>query len=358
VTEAEERAAHPVVDEATLTASLGSTARRSCATPTRRRPGSSSRPRRGRPRCCARRRARSTSCRRAPRPRRPSGSSRSSCWWRTPSRRPGVESERIFAEAMADGEAVIARAKDEGRALLEQVQEARRRVLADLASRRRALGIQIEQLRAARDEMAASVHGVRDRVDGILASWTGPTRRRAPPHKVVADQFRLGTAPSWPPRPGRDRTRRGGGAAEQDRLGERGRCPGADARGGRRRTGCRPRSTSSSPASAPARGDSRRPAASGRRLRRPRLRPPEGRDGGRGRVRSGAEPRLTAVDATASGSPSSPEDAVDGCRRVRTPVRRKRVSESPEDEAEVATRSRRLDHRPTRRVAGRRSRRG
>ena len=70
-----------------------------------------------------------------------------------------VESQRILSEAMADGEAIIARAKDEGRALLEQVQEARRRVLADLAARRRALGIQIEQLRAARDEMAASVHG-------------------------------------------------------------------------------------------------------------------------------------------------------------------------------------------------------
>src|ERR1700721_2484791 len=79
-----------------------------------------------------------------------------------------VESERIVAEAIAAGEAIITRAKDEGRALLDQVQEARRRVLSDLAARRRGLGIQIEQLRAARDEMAASVHGVRDRVDGIL----------------------------------------------------------------------------------------------------------------------------------------------------------------------------------------------
>src|SRR3984957_13972542 len=70
-----------------------------------------------------------------------------------------VESERIIAEAIAAGEAIITRAKDEGRALLDQVQEARRRVLADLAARRRTLGIQIEQLRAARDEMAASVHG-------------------------------------------------------------------------------------------------------------------------------------------------------------------------------------------------------
>jgi hypothetical protein len=41
-------------------------------------------------------------------------------------------------------------------------------VLADMSTRRRALSIQIEQLRAARDEMAASIHGVRDSVDGIL----------------------------------------------------------------------------------------------------------------------------------------------------------------------------------------------
>jgi len=105
-----------------------------------------------------------------------------------------VESERITAEALADGEAIITRAKDEGRALLEQVQEARRRVLADLASRRRALGIQIEQLRAARDEMAASVHGVRDRVDGILAHLDRTDEEARAAAQSVADQFRLGTA--------------------------------------------------------------------------------------------------------------------------------------------------------------------
>ncbi len=79
-----------------------------------------------------------------------------------------AEQDRIRSEAHAQSEALVTRSKEEGRALLEQVQEARRRVLADLASRRRALGMQIEQLRAARDEMAASVHGVRDKVDVIL----------------------------------------------------------------------------------------------------------------------------------------------------------------------------------------------
>ncbi len=64
---------------------------------------------------------------------------------------------------------MIARAKEEGRALLEQVQEARKRLMTDLAGRRRALSIQIEQLRAARDEMAASIKGTRASVDEILA---------------------------------------------------------------------------------------------------------------------------------------------------------------------------------------------
>ncbi len=105
-----------------------------------------------------------------------------------------VESERIIAEAVAAGEAIITRAKDEGRALLDQVQEARRRVLADLAARRRGLGIQIEQLRAARDEMAASVHGVRDRVDGILTHLDRTDEEARAAAQGVADQFRLGTA--------------------------------------------------------------------------------------------------------------------------------------------------------------------
>src|ERR1700722_13370178 len=105
-----------------------------------------------------------------------------------------VESERIIAEAIAAGEAIITRAKDEGRALLDQVQEGRRRVLADMAARRRGLGIQIEQLRAARDEMAASVHGVRERVDGILSGLDRTDEQARAAAQGVADQFRLVTA--------------------------------------------------------------------------------------------------------------------------------------------------------------------
>jgi cell division septum initiation protein DivIVA len=109
-----------------------------------------------------------------------------------------VESERILSDAVAEGEAVIEQAKNEGRALLEQVQEARRRVLADLASRRRALGIQIEQLRAARDEMAASVHGVRDRVDTILSHLDRTDEEARAAAVAVAEQYRLHGGPDEP----------------------------------------------------------------------------------------------------------------------------------------------------------------
>jgi hypothetical protein len=71
-------------------------------------------------------------------------------------------------------------------------------VLADLAARRRALGIQIEQLRAARDEMAASVHGVRDRVDGILSHLDRTDEEARAAAVAVAEQFRLQGGPEGP----------------------------------------------------------------------------------------------------------------------------------------------------------------
>ncbi len=77
--------------------------------------------------------------------------------------------EAMLDSARAEGEAVVERAREQGRAVLTKVQDARREVLADLARRRKALHLQIEQFRAARDEIAATVLGVRDSVDAIVA---------------------------------------------------------------------------------------------------------------------------------------------------------------------------------------------
>lgn len=52
--------------------------------------------------------------------------------------------------------------------MLEQAHDARRRVLSDMAQRRRAVMLQIEQFRAARDQVAASVVAVRREFDRIL----------------------------------------------------------------------------------------------------------------------------------------------------------------------------------------------
>jgi len=78
------------------------------------------------------------------------------------------ESASVVEVARAEGDVLIERAREHGRAMLEQAQEARRRVLTDMAQRRRMVTDQIEQFRAARDEIAGSVVGVRRSIDRIV----------------------------------------------------------------------------------------------------------------------------------------------------------------------------------------------
>jgi cell division septum initiation protein DivIVA len=191
VAEAEERAAHPVVDEATLTASLGQhsaqilrhahdeaarivvQAQEGASTLLREAQGQANEIQAHAEGAAAERVAEAeimvSNARQEAR----------------------VEVEQIGVDAAAEADAVIAKAKDEGRVLLEQVQEARKRVMADLAGRRRALSIQIEQLRAARDEMAASVQGVRTSIDEILGQLDRSDDDARAAASVAADQARL-----------------------------------------------------------------------------------------------------------------------------------------------------------------------
>ena len=78
------------------------------------------------------------------------------------------EAAAMMDAARAEGEGLIERARDHGRAMVDQAQDARRRVLADMAHRRRLMTEQIEQFRAARDEIASSIVGVRHSVDRIV----------------------------------------------------------------------------------------------------------------------------------------------------------------------------------------------
>jgi DivIVA domain-containing protein len=74
----------------------------------------------------------------------------------------------IVDAARRDAEALLERARDRGRDMLEQAQETRRRMGTDISQRRRSLLLQIEQLRAARDELARTVLSVRGTVDDIV----------------------------------------------------------------------------------------------------------------------------------------------------------------------------------------------
>jgi DivIVA domain-containing protein len=75
----------------------------------------------------------------------------------------------ILERARTDGNALLDRARERGRLMIEQAQETRRRMLTETAQRRRVLLIQIEQLRAARDQLARTVIGVRGTVDDIVS---------------------------------------------------------------------------------------------------------------------------------------------------------------------------------------------
>ena len=122
------------------------------------------------------------------------------------------EADRIRETAIAEGDAIIARAKEEGRGLLDQVKEARARVLGELTGRRRALSIQIDQLRAARDELAATVHGTRDSIDGILTQLHRADDEARAAALAAGDQARL----HGPSDAGDEEVDPGGVAAEVD----------------------------------------------------------------------------------------------------------------------------------------------
>lgn len=83
------------------------------------------------------------------------------------------DAELILQSAHRDGEMVIHRAREHGRQMVEEAQAARKRVLADLAQRRRLVHVQIEQLRAARDELTAAVMAVRQKFEDITSGLAG-----------------------------------------------------------------------------------------------------------------------------------------------------------------------------------------
>ena len=157
------------------------------------------------------------------------------CRGQQESRAPAAREAAAVGGAARCRAAARPRPATEGRDMLEQAQEARRRVLADMAQRRQALHIQIEQFRAARDQLAATVRR-RARVGRRHRGRTcaGPTTRPVRPR------------PEWPAAAAEPRARRRGvgPAARAGPAGGRARVVGrpagpTDAKdAGHRRTWC------------------------------------------------------------------------------------------------------------------------
>ena len=64
-------------------------------------------------------------------------------------------------QAEREADALLEQAREQCRAMVEEAQSLRARVLADLSKRRKVLHAQIEQLRAGRERLAETVHDVR-----------------------------------------------------------------------------------------------------------------------------------------------------------------------------------------------------
>lgn len=80
--------------------------------------------------------------------------------------------DRLIETAKTNGQMLVERGREHGRAIVDQASEARRTILNDLAVKRKALHIQIDQLRAARDTLGASVTSLREQVDHVLSTIT------------------------------------------------------------------------------------------------------------------------------------------------------------------------------------------
>jgi DivIVA domain-containing protein len=156
VAEAEDRAAHPVVDEQTLTDALGQETARvlrsahEAATDLLRRAETDASER------IARAESRESQAR--------EDAERASAEQATALQE---ERDQAHRQAQVEAEKILEDARVECRSMVQQAQELRTRILTDLSSRRRVLHSQIEQLRAGRERLSQAVQEVRVSVDQI-----------------------------------------------------------------------------------------------------------------------------------------------------------------------------------------------
>lgn len=99
--------------------------------------------------------------------------------------REGAESwaEQVRARATEEAEQVVAAARDEGRTILEEAQSLRAKVLGDLARRRKVGHVQVEQLRAGRERLLDAYRIVRRTLDEV----TDELQRAESEARIVAE---------------------------------------------------------------------------------------------------------------------------------------------------------------------------
>ncbi len=104
-------------------------------------------------------------------------------------KREADESAVATAEhAHAEAAQLVEKTKNECRAMIEEAREARLRVLADLADRRRTLLIQLEQVRAGKESMAAVVESVASKVSESIDTVRAQLLGAEETSRVAADR--------------------------------------------------------------------------------------------------------------------------------------------------------------------------
>ncbi len=84
-----------------------------------------------------------------------------------------IAAEKAREVAHANGEMLVNSARDQGRGIVAEAREIRRKVLADMGEKRKGIHLQIEQMRAARDEIQRAVNDLQQSVHDVLGNLAG-----------------------------------------------------------------------------------------------------------------------------------------------------------------------------------------
>ncbi len=165
--EAERQAANPVLDEATLTASLGLETARVLRSAHEASAELMARAENDAARLRAQAQEEAEDLARSSQQSAHDRSAQAEAAAAETRRRAHEEATARLDGAKLEAESLVTQARAECRAMVQEAQELRARVLADLARRRRVLHSQIEQLRAGRERLAETIGDVRHAVDQI-----------------------------------------------------------------------------------------------------------------------------------------------------------------------------------------------